>query len=384
MPIYDQRGQRVGIQINVAGDFIVPAGAINGVPIQRPPYIDNFTNREHELDQILASLGPGKIVTLCGPGGVGKTALMSRAVRTLAPDDTPPSIFPDGIIFHNFSTYNEIEDVLIHITSSYGEDAKPTPLQAVQRILSNKKALLILDGTEQIDDWSHQKETWFRLTLQNVERFCKLFSGRFTKSPFKVSSWFARFLNHTQEENLWSLLDIVGDCGVLITSQSRADASAIRLDIEPLSIGEAIQLLKAWGGIRANDVESVEQICQLVGGLPLAVKIAGRYMEQQEEDAAEYLASLKANPLTALDQGINKSLSVRGNLERSIARLSSLAQQSLAVIGRMPFVSFEATTIAIFLGVPEKQVSQPLGELVKYNLLKRKEQRYKCSPLVYE
>ena len=345
MTIFDQRGQRVGIQINVAGDFIMPDRLVFGVPIQYPLPIDHFTNREYELEQLLNKLKPGVTVALCGPGGIGKTALMSRAVQTLAPDNTLPVLFPDGIIFHNFSTYNEVKDVYIHIATSYGEEAGANPRQVVQRILSNKKALLILDGTEQIHDWENEKES------------------------------------------LWSLLETVGNCGVLITSQSKADARAIRIDIKPLAIDKSVELLKAWGGKRANDKVSMRQICRLVGGLPLALKIAGRYMEQNEENAFDYLTWLQNDPFIALEQSTDRSLNVRASLKQSIARLSSTAKQSLAIIGQMAYVPFKLQTIAIFLGVPEIGVRRAINELVRFNLLERiddEDEKYVCHPLVYK
>ena len=49
-------------------------------PLQRPPRAAHFTNRERELEQLLAALQPGRVVTLCGPGGIGKTALAAEAI----------------------------------------------------------------------------------------------------------------------------------------------------------------------------------------------------------------------------------------------------------------------------------------------------------------
>ena len=51
---------------------------------------------------LLAELQPGRRVTLCGPGGMGKTALASEAIWRLAPGDVPPERFPDGVLWHSF------------------------------------------------------------------------------------------------------------------------------------------------------------------------------------------------------------------------------------------------------------------------------------------
>ena len=122
------------------------------LPLQRPPRVEYFTDREEELAQLLADLQPGRVVTLCGPGGIGKSALAAEVVWTLAPGNEPPELFPDGIIFHSF--YNQPQAVLAleAIARAFGEEPKPTPRDAAQRALSGRQALLLLDGTEDADD----------------------------------------------------------------------------------------------------------------------------------------------------------------------------------------------------------------------------------------
>jgi len=71
-------------------------------PLQRPAQSDHFQDRKAELAQRLSDLQPGAVITLSGPGGMGKSALAGEAVWHLAPDDQPPTRFPDGIFFHSF------------------------------------------------------------------------------------------------------------------------------------------------------------------------------------------------------------------------------------------------------------------------------------------
>ena len=51
-----------------------PAATIEP-PLQRPARATFFTGREAELARLLDELQPGRIVTLTGPGGIGKSAL---------------------------------------------------------------------------------------------------------------------------------------------------------------------------------------------------------------------------------------------------------------------------------------------------------------------
>ncbi|XOF33426.1 MAG: hypothetical protein ACL93V_15720 [Candidatus Electrothrix sp. YB6] len=71
-----------------------------GIPLQRPRQAEHLVGREKLLKEVLAALRPGRAVTLCGPGGIDKTALASRVAWELSPDGQPPALFPDGLIFY--------------------------------------------------------------------------------------------------------------------------------------------------------------------------------------------------------------------------------------------------------------------------------------------
>ncbi len=250
----DIKADKIGIVGNgttIQGNINIYGRSPSGKPLQRPPRTTYFTGREQQLAQLLADLQPGRVVTLCGPGGIGKSALAAEAVWKLAPGNQLPDRFPDGIIFHSFYNQPQTALALEAIARAFGEEPKPTPRDAAQRVLAGKQALLLLDGTEDADD-------------------------------------------------LRSVLDVRGGCGVIVTSRSRKDALAERRDMPPLPPDEAVALLQTWTGDRLSDVV-VEQICQLVGRLPLAVRLVGRYLSETGETAADYLGWLQESPLQALD-----------------------------------------------------------------------------------
>ncbi|MEM7113077.1 MAG: hypothetical protein AAF614_11640, partial [Chloroflexota bacterium] len=57
------------------------------VPMEKPPRVIHFTNREEDLAKLMKDLQPGRVITLCGPGGIGKTALAAETVWRLAPNN---------------------------------------------------------------------------------------------------------------------------------------------------------------------------------------------------------------------------------------------------------------------------------------------------------
>jgi len=86
------------------------------------------------------------VLTLYGPGRIGKWALAAEAVWQLAPERAPASRFPDRIIFYSFYNQPQAALALEHIARSFSEEIKPSPKEAAQQ------ALPILDGTAQADD----------------------------------------------------------------------------------------------------------------------------------------------------------------------------------------------------------------------------------------
>jgi tetratricopeptide (TPR) repeat protein len=307
------------------------------IPLQRPPRATHFTGREQELSDLLAELQPGRIVTLVGPGGIGKTALAAEAIHHLAPDnDQSPAQFPGGIILRSFYGQPSVLLAADHIARSCGvEEIGPDPLAAAQRALGGRTALLILDGAEEADD-------------------------------------------------LNALLRIRGNSGVLITSRSRKDVRDAVIELSRLPLDDAVALLQAWGKQWAEDKEAVEDICELVGTLALAVRLAGAYLSESSQYAAEYLEWLRASGLAALDFGERRTESIPVLLSKSLAQVSEQARTALAIFGCLALARVDVAPIAAALDLDEHQTRRALGELIAYGLLLRPSQTYELAhPLLH-
>jgi len=275
--------QSIGTQINYGANG---PGHTRTPPLQRPRRAEHFVDRKAECAHLLVDLKPGRVVTVCGMGGLGKTALVAEVLWTLAPGDSSPNAFPDGILFYSFYGQPTVTIALEQLARALGEEPVPTPALAAQRALSGKRILLVLDGAEEAD-------------------------------------------------HLGQLLDVCGDTAVLVTSRRRADAPdpSYRLDLQPLAEQEAVSVVQAFGGEQAADTTATSRICAFVGNLPLALRLVGRYLAEQEEEASEYLTWLEQTPLSALDQGTSRQESVRVLLKRSTIQLSVAAQQILHLVG---------------------------------------------------
>jgi hypothetical protein len=244
-----------------------PSGAL--IPMQYPPRAKNFVGRADEIRYILDTLDSGAIVTITGPGGIGKSAVVAEAVHQLAPENELAPEYPDGILFHNFYNQSEVAIAYDHIVRSYGEEPVPTPEAAARRVLSARKPLIILDGAEAAD-------------------------------------------------RLPDLLDICRHCDVIVTSRRHEDADDAYKDLPTLPPADAVPLLKKWAGAFVDNDEAAQQICVIVDRLPLAVRLIGRYLRQYQQPASLYLQWLQATPLQALDQGQKRLQSVPYLIDHSL------------------------------------------------------------------
>jgi tetratricopeptide (TPR) repeat protein len=297
------------------------------LPVQKPPRPEKFVGREKEITDLIRDLQPGRQITIFGAGGMGKSALISEAIWRLAPDNNPPDAFSDGIIFHNFNRQPQSALTLEAIARAYGENLRPNPSVAARRVLAGRQALLVLDGAEAADD-------------------------------------------------LDVVLDIAGTCGILITTQKKDDAPNDWIELTPLKQDQAVRLLQEWGKEWAVDEDASNKICELLGGLPLAIFLAGRYLAQHNQLAAEYLEWLEETPLEALDMGERRHQSIPLLMEQSMERISETGRASLGITGILALEPFESKLIQIALSKKPRDVNRALGELVNFGLVQRSGSHY--------
>ncbi len=279
---------------------------------------ENFTARQTELAWLLDALQLKRIVTLWGPGGIGKSAVAQAALDQLAPDNTPPERFPDGIITHSFYGQPDIASFAAHIVRSLvGETAQDISPAAAQRALGNKKLLLVLDGAE-------------------------------------------------QATNLGAVLRICGDCAALITTRNKGDARSPkwRLPIETLTEDDAWALLQTWE-IGGMSEPLGRQICQFTDGWPLALTIMGRYLDATDEPPQEYWEWLQSSPIVALSHGKHREESVDTLLGRSLGRLSETARQMLGIVGILASAPIAKEIILASLSLPKQDLRRATGELIR-------------------
>src|SRR5581483_8375559 len=124
------------------------AAALTG-PFGVPAQLTSLIGREHELGLIASALESGaRLVTITGPGGVGKTRLAIEAAATSA-----SSRYPEGRYFVALAAHRDARVVASVIAGALGvTPGRADAAAALAEHLHDRRILLVLDTFEHLTD----------------------------------------------------------------------------------------------------------------------------------------------------------------------------------------------------------------------------------------
>jgi predicted ATPase/class 3 adenylate cyclase len=208
-----------------------------------PSRLTSFIAREAELAAITDLLGTARIVTVTGPGGIGKTSLAVEVARNVGGQ------FPDGAWFVALEPIGEGSGVLPAIARTLGvQDGAGRPvIDGLRHYLSARRTLLLLDNFEHVLDAAADVANLLQASPE---------------LRILVTSRAALHIGGEQEYPLGILADAAPD------ASDDGVSPAARLFVER---ARAVQ--PGWE-LDANGSAVVEDICRLVDGLPLGIELA--------------------------------------------------------------------------------------------------------------
>lgn len=125
-----------------------PAAEPPGAPAagNLPPELTSLIGREADVERVAELVSEHRLVTVVGPGGVGKTRVAQRVARDLAPGTE------DGAWFVDLAAIDRAGDVAAAVMSATGMSDRPgvTALDTVAVELRGRRPLLLLDNCEHV------------------------------------------------------------------------------------------------------------------------------------------------------------------------------------------------------------------------------------------
>lgn len=256
---FDQPVRLVELQVDgLARDFAGSTRATPAAAHNVPDVPTSFVGRDTEIAELSDLItGSSRVITLLGPGGVGKTRLAFETVKSVAPS------FRDGAwvaLLANASAGAEVADRLLRALRI--PDRPPaTARQTLIFALADRHTLLLLDNTEHVTD---QTADLIREVIAACPDVKVLVTSR---QPLGLSA-----------EVEWRLAPLA------VTAADGRTAAAVEL-FEQRALARNRKL-----NVDREGRAVIEHICRQVDGLPLAVELAaGRLRHMKLSDLAARL-----------------------------------------------------------------------------------------------
>lgn len=319
----------------------------HNLPIQPTPFI----GREREVATVCGLLRRAdvRLLTLMGPGGVGKTRLGLQVAAELADQ------FTDGVVLVRLAPVTVPEQVVPAIiqTLSISERSGQAPLSLLTSALKDKQMLLLLDNCEQVVAAAGQVAQLLaacprlKLLVTSQVVLCVQGEHEFVVPPLSVP-------------NPNRLPDLV--------TLSQYEAVALFF--------QRAQAVKADFAVTNANASAVAQICAQLDGLPLAIELAAAHTKYFPPQA---LLSRLEQDLSVLAGGARDLLArqqtLRGAMAWSYGLLSPEEQrlfQCLAVF--VDGCTVEAAEVVCqAAGELATDVLERLFSLVDKSLLRQQE-----------
>ena len=294
-------------QLEIAGvpSSFPPLITLDPVAHNLPTALDACLARDSELAEIRQLLldSPARLVTLLGPGGIGKTRLALHAAGQLVDS------FADGVWLVDLSGVRVAELIPVVIASVLGTRIEPgsDPITAIASWAVDRRLLLILDNCEQI-----------------VEGVAQLVAA---------------------------LLPAAGGVRVLATSRIPLRIRGEqRIEIGPLPVeldheaGPAVRLflerarqLRPEFELTGDNQMAIFEICRQVDGIPLALELAAARLTAMSPDALRARLSSRLSLLTSSSRDLpERHQTLRAAIDWSYTLLNLNEQRAFRQLSIFP------------------------------------------------
>jgi predicted ATPase len=314
-------------------------------PRPLPVAITSLVGREQAIGEVagMMTMRPGgRLVTLTGPGGVGKIRLALAVARLLR------DRFGAGMVFVPLAAVTDPQLVLSGIGRALGADLGQTgsPLQALAEQLGDDAWLLILDNLEQVTEVARDLgELLARCRGVSILATSRAVLGLRAEREYPVPA-----LRLPADPATASLEDIAASPAVALFAD-RARAVRPRFALTP------------------GNAAAVAEICRRLEGLPLAIELAAARIGLLDPVA---LRDRLARSLDALGTGAvdmpERQQTLRATVEWSVGLLTG-AERSLLEITAAFTDGWTVEAAATVAGLGEGRALELTEALARHSLI---------------
>jgi predicted ATPase/tRNA A-37 threonylcarbamoyl transferase component Bud32 len=230
-----------------AGEFVEALRSAPTLRTNLPAQLTSFVGRESEIDELIGLLKRARLVTLTGPGGIGKTRLALQVSSDLL------DVYVDGVWLVELAALVEPSSIVQSVALALGlqDEADVDLLDAITDYVASRHLLIVFDNCEHlIGEVAIVAERLLR-TSRNL---CIVATSR---EPLKVEG-----------EEVWAVPALPIPPDDLRSPEALLSFEAVRLFCE-----RATRAMAAFRVTHEN-TPSIVAICRRLDGIPLALELA--------------------------------------------------------------------------------------------------------------
>lgn len=321
-----------------------------------PAPLTDIIGREREIEQCLALLSEGRLLTLTGPAGTGKTRLSIEVAARME------NAFPDGVCYISLEALNEPDLVAPAIAHALEivETASQPVIESLKQALRTRQQLLILDNFEQ------------------VAPAASIVAALLAACPglkILVTSRMPLHISGEQEFPIHPLT--LPTAGVPVTASTLKVYSAVQLFVK------RAQAVQPQFRLTDENAAAVASLCAKLDGLPLALELAAARIKLFSPQAM--LARLTQQ--LDLLRGVQfdrpaRHQTLRQAIDWSYDLLDDNQQQFFRCVTTFPGGFTLEAIRAVCSSLDEPKILDYLEALVEQSMLKR-DDRFDEEPRFY-